>query len=618
MAARGGAGGIVQLSNGLLNVTGGKILLAGGAAGTAINFGAPGAVGHFDISGGTFNFSAGQITANTGVTPATPASLVQATMNISTGAMNLLNDFTNSGGTINLTGTGVINGNGANGSTGAPGGTGTAGRLITTSGTLAMSGATSQLNLNGGAGGGGAPGGAGGAGAAGGTLNVTGGATSLSGTSVLGLKGGAGGAGGFIDLLGIRNAGGAGGTGGTLAVSSGTFSIDQNAQAQLPGGNGNSAGGRGGAGGTLSVTGGAVTIAGTSVFQLTGGNGGNANSLFPIVAGGSGGTVNLSSGAINMTGGKILLAGGAPGSGSLGAAGAAGSFNLSGGSFNFTAGQITANTGVTPATPAALVQATMNIGGGSAVINAPLDLVQATVNLSAGVLNANSINRNTSAFNFTGGTLHVQTFNGTLVNNGGTLAPGTSAGTTTVNGSYTQNSGTLAIELGGTAAGQFDKLVVTGTATLGGALDVNLFGGFAPTLGQSWEIIDVAGSLSGTFAGLAQDAPFANYSGTLLTISYAGGDGNDVFINTVAGLAGDFDLDGDVDGRDFLVWQRGGSATPLSATDRSDWQANYGMTAALTVSTAAVPEPGALILLTSLAVIGSLTTRRVQNRRIDR
>src|SRR5262245_39274161 len=41
-------------------------------------------------------------------------------------------------------------------------------------------------------------------------------------------------------------------------------------------------------------------------------------------------------------------------------------------------------------------------------------------------------------------------------------------------------------------------------------------------------------------------------------------------------LLGDFDGDGDVDGRDFLVWQRGGSPNPLSAGDLAQWQANYG------------------------------------------
>jgi hypothetical protein len=63
-------------------------------------------------------------------------------------------------------------------------------------------------------------------------------------------------------------------------------------------------------------------------------------------------------------------------------------------------------------------------------------------------------------------------------------------------------------------------------------------------------------------------------------------------------LPGDFDGDGDVDGRDFLVWQRGGSPNQLSASDLADWQATYGagsFTADL--SAANVPEPTALLLV---------------------
>ncbi|MDZ4657996.1 MAG: PEP-CTERM sorting domain-containing protein [Bythopirellula sp.] len=54
--------------------------------------------------------------------------------------------------------------------------------------------------------------------------------------------------------------------------------------------------------------------------------------------------------------------------------------------------------------------------------------------------------------------------------------------------------------------------------------------------------------------------------------------------------AGDFDYDGDVDGRDFLVWQRGDSPTAFSASDLADWQTNYGAPP-LTAATTAVPEP---------------------------
>ena len=41
---------------------------------------------------------------------------------------------------------------------------------------------------------------------------------------------------------------------------------------------------------------------------------------------------------------------------------------------------------------------------------------------------------------------------------------------------------------------------------------------------------------------------------------------------------GDFDNDGDVDGNDFLEWQRGNSPDPLSAADLAAWQSNYGAT----------------------------------------
>jgi hypothetical protein len=51
-----------------------------------------------------------------------------------------------------------------------------------------------------------------------------------------------------------------------------------------------------------------------------------------------------------------------------------------------------------------------------------------------------------------------------------------------------------------------------------------------------------------------------------------------LFLKPIAppGIPGDFDEDGDVDGRDFLAWQRGQSATPLSAGDLTDWQDHYG------------------------------------------
>jgi hypothetical protein len=63
-------------------------------------------------------------------------------------------------------------------------------------------------------------------------------------------------------------------------------------------------------------------------------------------------------------------------------------------------------------------------------------------------------------------------------------------------------------------------------------------------------------------------------------------------LHAVTTLPGDFDEDGDVDGRDFLVWQRN-----PSVGDLADWQTNYGVGSL--ASSRAIPEPSSLVLLFS-------------------
>ncbi len=84
----------------------------------------------------------------------------------------------------------------------------------------------------------------------------------------------------------------------------------------------------------------------------------------------------------------------------------------------------------------------------------------------------------------------------------------------------------------------------------------------------------------------------------------------DLFGNVKIGLAtagtpGDFDDDGDVDGQDFLVWQRGGSPSVLSAGDLATWQGAYGNPLA---AVSAVPEPASISML--VAMCGLLVVRR--------
>ena len=241
----------------------------------------------------------------------------------------------------------------------------------------------------------------------------------------------------------------------------------------------------------------------------------------------------------------------------------------------------------------------------------------AAINLSAGSVTATTLREvGTGNFNFTGGTLSVDTFEGDLTQDGGTLAPGSSAGITNITGNYNLNSGTYEAELaggGGVAGTDFDQVDVTGNVNLvGGSLDVSLLSPFTPSLGQFFDIVNVGSSLTGTFSGLSQGALVGNFGGTDLFINYASGDGYD--ISLVATLAGDFDLGFEVDGFDFLKWQRGESPNPLSQADLIAWEANYGVVAALSAASAAVPEPSSIMLILAATLVVYLQTARQSPR----
>jgi fibronectin-binding autotransporter adhesin len=116
-----------------------------------------------------------------------------------------------------------------------------------------------------------------------------------------------------------------------------------------------------------------------------------------------------------------------------------------------------------------------------------------------------------------------------LVVASGSVAPGFSPGTLTLGGNWTLDpSSLLSIEIFGTSAGQFDRLVVAGTTTLSGSLAVTL--GATLPLGASLTIIDnqssspVVGGFGSTVA-----APWA---GDLYTFSVdqVAGTGNDVML----------------------------------------------------------------------------------------
>ena len=67
-------------------------------------------------------------------------------------------------------------------------------------------------------------------------------------------------------------------------------------------------------------------------------------------------------------------------------------------------------------------------------------------------------------------------------------------------------------------------------------------------------------------------------------------------------LAEDFDTDGDVDGSDFLAWQRGLGAL-YQAADLAAWQASYGAASTATAVLQAVPEPSGAAIASLLVLI---------------
>lgn len=79
---------------------------------------------------------------------------------------------------------------------------------------------------------------------------------------------------------------------------------------------------------------------------------------------------------------------------------------------------------------------------------------------------------------------------------------------------------------------------------------------------------------------------------------------------------GDFDGDVDVDGADFLAWQRGESPAPHAAADLTAWQIRYGATSQ-NLATAAAPEAAASILM-GIGATALLLLRRRPGRAAQR
>ncbi|MCA9231493.1 MAG: hypothetical protein KDA57_12640 [Planctomycetales bacterium] len=182
------------------------------------------------------------------------------------------------------------------------------------------------------------------------------------------------------------------------------------------------------------------------------------------------------------------------------------------------------------------------------------------------------------------------------------------------------DTATLEVEIGGTNLNLFDSM--TGqTVTIDGTLEIEQIdpggGVFQPQLGDTFEIVN-ATSVTGMFdsVNITGLNPALTYQ-----VLYAA---NSVTLEAVRKYSADFDFDGDVDDADRATWEVGfgtssgavhmnGDADEdgdIDAFDYLAWQQQVGSGLGPLVAAAAVPEPSALTLLSSLALAGLLSRRR--------
>jgi len=242
-------------------------------------------------------------------------------------------------------------------------------------------------------------------------------------------------------------------------------------------------------------------------------------------------------GIINGTGGKVAVSG-------------SGTTTFSG--VNTYTGTTTVSSGTL------IVSSTGAINSGSSISISSSATLQYNSSTAAGSISVSGILQGT-------GTVGAVT-----VNSGGSLAPGNSAGILTTGNLSLLSGGTLSAEINSATVGTgYDQVNVSGTVGLAGALSVTLGGGYTPTNGTLFFLInnDNTDAVTGTFS----NANFAiNQEFTL--------GGQRWFISYVANYTG------------------GGSGTFTGGND---------------VALYAIPEPGTVTLLGIGALaIGFIARRR--------
>jgi autotransporter-associated beta strand protein len=238
-----------------------------------------------------------------------------------------------------------------------------------------------------------------------------------------------------------------------------------------------------------------------------------------------------------------------------------------------------------------------------------VDASETIGSLSGGNSLRGVVNINGAGVVLTTGDATSSTFGGVISGSGSLRKVGT--GTFTMSGTNTY-AGDTRVEGG---------VLSTSTTSLADAADVFLSTGSTFNLNFSGtDVIDslfingtsqAIGTWGGVGSGAANITPLLTGTG-LLQVSTLVAPANNA----------DFDADGDVDGADFLTWQRGvggpatlanGNADGDSDVDGADlaiWKTQFGPGAPASPAAASIPEPGSIALAALAVLAGVSVTRR--------
>ena len=238
------------------------------------------------------------------------------------------------------------------------------------------------------------------------------------------------------------------------------------------------------------------------------------------------------------------------------------------------------------------------------------------------------------------------TFTGTISLETGVLSPGNSPGKLTTGSVDFAGGAVLELEVRdamGASGVDYDLLNVNGNVVNEGSavdpmvirlvsLDAQNEAGLAinfnPSLPQSWEVVTATGAITGFDPGayVLDTSQFLNpIGGGTFDLTVAPG-GQSLLVDFTPGLPGDFDGDDDVDGADFLTWQRevgAGLASPanlngdnvVDGADLGLWRDSFGESIAVAASlpgSQGVPEPGTVVLVSIAALLGLVHRRLVR------